>query len=134
MKIRLEHVQYMPKVLEVGTMYVSMEFGTAAHLCACGCGEKIRTPIGPAEWRVEETSTGPTLLPSVGNWQQSCQSHYIIWRGEIQWEGQWTEKQIAVGRIREQMRLSAYCNAQNKKQVLPNTGFNKWINRLFGRK
>lgn len=132
MKIRLELVQYMPKVLDVGILYVSKEFGTAAHLCACGCGEKIRTPLGPAEWRVEETSAGPTLLPSVGNWQQPCQSHYIIWRGEIQWEGQWTDNQIAVGRLREQMRLRAYCNAQNKKQVQPNTGSNKWISRLFG--
>ena len=88
----------MPKELHAGMLYVSEEFGAAAHLCACGCGAKIRTPLGPTEWSVEETSAGPTLRPSVGNWQQACQSHYWIWRGEVNWATQWTPEQILEGR------------------------------------
>lgn len=64
MKIRLERVRYMPKQLEPGVLYVSEEFGAAAHLCACGCGSKIRTPLGPTEWSIEETENGPTVRPS----------------------------------------------------------------------
>jgi hypothetical protein len=50
----LERVRYMPKDLQSGVLYVSDEFLTAAHLCACGWGAKIRTPLGPTEWSVAE--------------------------------------------------------------------------------
>src|SRR5438477_3753793 len=98
MRIRLERVRFMPKELQPGILYVSEEFGAAAHLCACGCGSKIRTPLAPTEWSLEETASGPSLRPSVGNWQKPCRSHYWIDRGEIKWAGQWTEEQIAAGR------------------------------------
>ncbi len=39
-RISLQRVHHMPKVLEPGILYVSEEFGAAAHLCACGCGVK----------------------------------------------------------------------------------------------
>ena len=45
----------MPQDLRPGVLYVSEEFGAAAHLCACGCGEKVSTPLGPTEWSLEET-------------------------------------------------------------------------------
>lgn len=115
-RVRLERVHYMPKVLEPGLLYVSEEFGAAAHLCACGCGTKIRTPLGPTEWSVEETSEGPTLQPSVGNWQQACRSHYWIWRGHIEWSGNWTQAQIAAGRRREERRRHAYFAERDKQR------------------
>ncbi|ALF90976.1 DUF6527 family protein [Ralstonia solanacearum] len=114
-RLRLERVHYMPKVLEPGVLYASEEFGTAAHLCACGCGAKIRTPLGPTEWQLEETNDGPSLSPSVGNWQQPCRSHYWIWRGEIEWYGDWTEGQVQAGRRSEHQRRKAYF-AERAKQ------------------
>lgn len=53
--MELQRVHYMPKDLKPGILYVSEEFGAAAHLCACGCGMKVSTPLGPTEWSVEET-------------------------------------------------------------------------------
>lgn len=108
MKIKLRRVYYMPKELEPGVLYVSEEFGAAAHLCPCGCGSKIRTPLGPTEWAFEETGRGPTLRPSVGNWQHTCQSHYWIYRGEIIWSRKWTPEQIAAGRHDEEEYRRAY--------------------------
>jgi hypothetical protein len=110
-RITLQRVQYMPKQLEPGVLYVSEEFGTAAHLCACGCGAKIRTPLGATEWNIEETTSGPSLWPSVGNWQQACRSHYVISRGRIQWAGKWSAEQIAAGRHHEEDRRKAYYDA-----------------------
>jgi hypothetical protein len=98
----------MPKELEPGVLYVSDEFGAAAHRCACGCGSKIRTPLGPTDWTLKETDSGPTLYPSVGNWQQPCQSHYWIYRGEIRWAEKWTSEQIASGRRKEEERRRAH--------------------------
>src|ERR1043165_9608112 len=111
MKIRLQRVHYMPKQLEAGVLYVSEEFGAAAHLCACGCGSKVSTPLGPTDWALERTDAGPTLYPSIGNWQQACQSHYWIFRGEIKWSDKWTPAEIAVGRRREDERQRAYYDA-----------------------
>lgn len=108
MRIELQHVYYMPKELKPGVLYVSKEFGAAAHLCACGCGNKIRTPLGPTEWKLEETDSGPTLHPSIGNWQHACQSHYLIYRGKIIWSYKWTSEQIAAGRRNEEKRRRAY--------------------------
>jgi hypothetical protein len=108
MKIKLLHVHHMPKHLEPGILYVSEEYGAVAHLCPCGCGSRIRTPLGPTGWALEVTPFGPTLYPSIGNWQQACQSHYWIYQGEIIWADKWTPAQIAAGRRREEGRRRAY--------------------------
>jgi hypothetical protein len=116
MKIELQRIRYMPKELKPGVLYVSEEFGTAAHLCACGCGSKIRTPLGPTEWSLEETNSGPTLRPSIGNWQLRCQSHYLIISGEIIWAPKWTPEEIAAGRRNEERRRRAYYDALARKR------------------
>jgi hypothetical protein len=111
MKIKLQRVHYMPKELRPGLLYVSDQFGTAAHLCVCGCGCKIRTPLGPTEWALTETRRGPTLHPSVGNWQQACQSHYVISEGQIIWAGKLTPAEIAAGRRSEDYHRRSYYDA-----------------------
>jgi len=123
-RIRLQRVQYMPAVLEPGVLYVSEEFDIAMHLCACGCGTTVKTPLGPTEWSVEETAEGPTMRPSIGNWQQACKSHYLIHRGEIVWALKWSPQQIETGRRAEEARRTAYYAALYRKK-----GF---IGRLFG--
>ncbi|MCY9664880.1 DUF6527 family protein [Paenibacillus alginolyticus] len=131
MKIRLQHVKYMPKDLEKGVLYLSEEFGTAAHLCACGCGSKIRTPLGPTEWSLKETPLGPSLYPSIGNWQQACKSHYFIKQGNIIWAGQWTPEEVEAGRYAEELRRKAYYDALESR----NFGFWRklwnWLKNLF---
>lgn len=98
----------MPAQLAPGILYVSEEFETAAHLCACGCGDKIRTPLGPTEWQFIDDREGPSLFPSVGNWQRACQSHYWVDRGHITWSSKWSPDQIAAGRVSEQRRRDRY--------------------------
>ena len=129
MKFKLQRVQYMPKELEVGVLYVSEEFETAAHLCACGCGSKIRTPLGPTEWSFEETTKGPSLYPSIGNWQKPCQSHYWINQGEIHWAEQWSPEQIAAGRRSEESRRSAYYEGLKPKRLGIFARFWNWFKK-----
>ena len=131
MKIELQRVHYMPRELNPGVLYISEKFGAAAHLCACGCGSKVRTPIGPTEWSVKETDRGPTLWPSVGNWQKSCQSHYLITRGEVIWAEHWSAEQIAEGRRREEKRRSNYCNSWSRKWG--RIALWRWVRSLFER-
>ncbi len=134
MKIKLEQVQYIPKELESGILYVSKEFGAAAHLCACGCGSKIRTPISPTDWTLDITEDGPSLFPSVGNWQQACQSHYWIYRGKIKWADRWTPEQISVGRLYEQKRDIAYYEKFGQKHQSILKKIYKMLKKISGRK
>lgn len=106
--LRLEKVEFMPKELVPGVLYVAEKYGAAAHLCACGCGRKIRTPLGPTSWKLVEDENGPSLWPSVGNWQQACKSHYIIEDGNVVECGRWTDEEIQSGRMREQEEAKVY--------------------------
>ena len=123
----------MPQGLSPGVLYVSEEFGAVAHLCACGCGTKVRTPLGPTEWSLEETNEGPTLRPSVGNWQQACQSHYLITAGEVIWAERWTAEEIANGRRLEEERRRAYYDALDRKRRSVLRRLWRWISGLFKR-
>ena len=114
MKFTMQRVHYMPKDLIPAVLYVSEEFDIAMHLCACGCGTK--TPLGPTEWSVRETKRGPDLRPSVGNWQQPCQSHYWIDCGEVTWSEKWTAEEIAADRRSEQERRSDYYSALDRQR------------------
>ena len=127
----MERVRTMPTALEPGVLYVSHEFETAAHLCACGCGSKVRTPLGPTEWAFHDDPEGPTLDPSVGNWQRPCQSHYWVDRGRIEWSARWSEAQIEAGRAEEQRRRERYYT-----ELRPEPWWRRawrWINALAGK-
>jgi hypothetical protein len=130
-KISRQDVEFMPGQLEPGILYVSEKYGTAAHLCACGCGAKIRTPLSPTEWAVGRDSAGPSLWPSVGNWQQACQSHYIIRNGKIIWCGKWTPDQIAAGRSNEEARRRAHYEAMYAKESAWKR-FRRWLKSQLG--
>ncbi len=127
----LERVRYVPKMLNPGVLYVAEDFDVAVHLCACGCGSKITTPLGPAEWKVTERGGLPTLHPSVGNWQLPCRSHYLIIAGRTHWAGQWSEAQIMAGRNAEQVRRETYYKARAHERK-PWVRFWKWLRGLFG--
>lgn len=128
MRFELQRVEHMPAVLQPGVLYVSDTFSTAAHLCACGCGSKIRTPLGPTEWTVTKTPSGPTLAPSVGNWQKPCRSHYVIDEGEVVWHADWTPAQVEAGRRAEARRREAYYAEQARGR-----GIWGWLRRIFSR-
>ncbi len=131
--IKLNLVHYIPKELEPGILYVSEEFETAGHMCPCGCGNKIITPLGTTDWSLTVRGGRPTLYPSIGNWQIPCRSHYWINDGSIEWSYQWTEKQILAGRQNEEKRRKKYYkNLEQKKKK--RSIFRRILNWLLGEK
>lgn len=134
MKYKLELVHYLPTDLSPGFLYVSEEFGIAVHLCPCGCGSKIRTPLGKTDWVLKKTKMGPSLYPSIGNWQLPCQSHYWITEGTIVWAKRWTSEQIYEGHRREEERNNFYFNDQLKPQQKLIRYLQSLIKKLFIRK
>ena len=87
--------------------------------------------MGPTEWKLKETKRGPTLYPSVGNWQQACQSHYVIYQGEVRWSDKWTTEQIAMGRRSEEQHRQTYYEAFDRKnEGIMRRGW-RWLKSLF---
>jgi hypothetical protein len=129
--ITLQRVKYLPRELSPGILYVSEEFAIAGHLCACGCRNKVITPLGPAEWMFSERAGRPTLRPSVGNWQLPCRSHYVIAAGRIHWGTQWSDAQVAAGRRAEEQRREAYYESLGKFSLWHR--LRRWIRKLLRR-
>ena len=94
-------VDHIPEKVEPGVLYVSMEYGTAAHSCCCGCGEEVVTPFTPTDWKMTFDGETVSLHPSVGNWSLACRSHYVIKRGRVIEAGPWTDEQVAAERRRD---------------------------------
>lgn len=80
-------VEFMPKVLDEGVLYVSMTYATASHRCFCGCGMKVVTPLSPTDWRLTFDGDSLSLHPSIGNWSYPCCSHYILRNNRVVWAG-----------------------------------------------
>lgn len=96
--IRYMPVETIPRTIDDGVLYVSEKFGTAIHMCCCGCGNEVVTPLGPTDWKVEVDGDAVSLYPSVGNWSLACRSHYWIKGGEVVWAEQWSRQRIEYGR------------------------------------
>jgi len=107
-KIQLEEVEFIPKNLEPGKLYVSGQQNVAVHLCACGCDNKVTTPLGPAEWFFYTEIGNPSLYPSIANWHIPCRSHYWVKDGEVIWSSIPNEEQLKGMRKNNQERLKKY--------------------------
>lgn len=97
--LHLEHqfIRHLPDVLRPGTLYISMEYSTASHLCCCGCGEEVVTPFAPAQWKMTFDGEAVSLHPSIGNWLLQCRSHYVIKNGQVLEAAPWSDAQVATG-------------------------------------
>ena len=128
---RLEHewVRYLPEKPELGVLYVSREYNTATHLCCCGCGMEVVTPLNAAKWRLTDHGDSVSLGPSIGNWSFPCQSHYWISRGEVEWVGHMTDEQIARVRYYDHESLQ-----RTLEPAEPNPGFWQKLLRWFHRR
>jgi hypothetical protein len=84
---RFQHVfvESFPDDLEPSMLYVSMDFASVAHKCACGCGLPIYTPLTPLGWRLIYDGESISLYPSLAHDGAPCRSHYWIQRNTIRW-------------------------------------------------
>jgi hypothetical protein len=105
---KYEFVRFMPKEFADGTIYISIEFATAAHKCFCGCGNKVVTPLSPAGWEITFDGVSVTFDPSIGNWSFPCQSHYWIRRNRVEWAPRWSKEEITANRRRDRSDQEQY--------------------------
>jgi len=103
-----EFVEFLPKALAEGVLYISIPYATVSHLCFCGCGMRVVTPLSPTDWRLTFDGETVSLEPSVGNWSYPCRSHYVLRANRVIWMGQMSEREIRAIRERDARDKARY--------------------------
>lgn len=141
-RLNPQFVEHFPERLEPGELYLAMEFATAVHLCACGCGNKVITPLSPTDWQMSFDGESISLKPSIGNWSFRCRSHYWVRSGRVVWAGSMSQEAINAVRNRDILAKALHQAARAKgedvglpewadAQVEPKT--TTWLERLKSR-
>jgi hypothetical protein len=107
-KVQPTYVDGIPATLRPGYLYISRRYRTAAHLCACGCGARVATPLKPAKWLLEDKSGLVSLRPSISRPPEQCNSHYWIRDNRIVWCRPLSGKEAASARARDQRDVQMY--------------------------
>ena len=94
-------VEVLPTELDPGVLYISGSHNIVAHLCCCGCGKEVVTPLGEAGWTLRYDGR-ISLSPSVGNGAYDCKSHYVIQASRVRWLSNMTPEQHIHARARDQ--------------------------------
>jgi len=101
-RIRSKVVDYIPRQLESGVIYISYLNEVAIHECICGCGNEVVTPLSKKNgWIIKEDDQGVTLYPSIGNYAFQCKSHYWIRNGQVIWIGKKKSQNALIACIRD---------------------------------
>lgn len=117
--VTLQEVEFIPERLEQGILYISRKYGTAIHLCCCGCGKEVVTPIGATDWSLKITGNNVTLYPSIGNWSFECRSHYWIRNSRVVWAEDMSQATIERGRDANLRRKAAFFAEDNAQRHPP---------------
>lgn len=99
--IKHEFVEFIPANLDEGKVYISIPYATATHLCCCGCGHEVVTPLSPTDWHVSFNGETISLYPSIGNWSFPCRSHYWITNNRIIEAEFWTHEEVNQNRKKD---------------------------------
>jgi len=118
------HVESAPEQLAAGILYISHRYNTALHLCCCGCGAEVVTPLNPAKWTLTEHGAVVSLYPSIGNWSLPCRSHYWIEDGKVRWSYEFTDAQIRGVKARDLQDVVRHVGRESEppKAPIPSRG------------
>ncbi|WP_405996696.1 DUF6527 family protein [Streptomyces sp. NBC_00829] len=103
--LRPVFTETFPPTMDAGVLYVSIPYRTCGHLCCCGCGHEVITPLSPAQWSIIYDGENVSLTPSIGNWVLPCQSHYWIRNGRVRFSRRYSAVEIAQNRERDRREL-----------------------------
>ena len=112
--LRPVFTETFPPTMDAGVLYVSIPYRTCGHLCCCGCGHEVITPLSPAQWSISYDGENVSLAPSIGNWALPCRSHYWIHDGRVRWRHRYSVAEIAQNRDRDRRLL-----ARNPEEASP---------------
>lgn len=125
-------VEFIPKKLDEGALYIATEHSTATHLCCCGCGTKVVLSLRPTDHSLDVSSQGyVSIWPSVGNWDLPCRSHYIIKQNRVIWVGAMRDEDIKRAYLEDEAMKEAYISGFRRKKAWWQKVFD-FIKSIFG--
>ena len=77
-----------PVPRQPGVLYILRNLECASHLCPCGCGNQVITPLdGDSHpgWSLSTRDELVSLTPSVHCTGFACRSHYFIRDNKVEW-------------------------------------------------
>ena len=110
-------VCFIPNKIEDNILYISLNFGTVIHNCACGCGNEVNTPLSPTAWKMIYNGKSVSLKPSIGNWSFECKSHYWITKNNVEWSLKWSDETIREVRAVEDSEREDYYIKKDSKEL-----------------
>jgi len=123
-KLQHKFVEFMPRELEDGILYVSIRFRIASHNCCCGCGNEVVTNLSRNGWQLIYDGESVSLYPSIGNWDFQCRSHYWIIQDEVQWAERWSDKKIKrIKSLEAKIGTNSESDYKNRSKAKIKTGF-----------
>lgn len=131
-RIEPRFVEFIPGVRDDGVVYISIEYGAIVHNCCCGCGEKVSTPLSPAQWSFTFDGEHISLSPSVGSGTLPCNSHYVITRNEGRWAPTMTKAQTTAALNRDRAVVEDHLEPTDSVAQEPARWWT-WLTRLFRR-
>ena len=137
MRLQHEFCEFVPGNLKPGTLYISMEYGTAVHLCVCGCGQKVVTPLSPTDWKLIYDGDTVSLDPSIGNWSFDCQSHYWIKKNQVIVSKKWNDEEIEENRLWDKKSKKHHYQgnggSDDNDEFEPKSGLIDYLKNIFRR-
>ena len=131
-------VDSVPENMDGGVIYVSVKYRSVMHLCACGCGSEVVTPLSPTDWRLTFDGVSVSLDPSVGNWSLACRPHYFIRGNKAVWASDMSDEWVAAGREWDRKNKECYFSDQkletkslDKPAQPPNAASEGFLDRAF---
>jgi len=106
----------LPEPLQPGVLYISERFNLAGHLCACGCGREVITPLSDAQWHLKWHGERVSISPSIGNSNFPCRSHYFIVESRIVWSNPMTDHMIAYARAADEAAIAGQVERENRRR------------------
>ena len=116
-QISPEFVNEIPRELAPGKLYICCPYRAVKHVCACGCGTEINTPLHPTAWTLICDGVSVSLSPSIGNWSEECQSHYWIRNNQIRWASKFSRYEILQTRRKSEWEREQYFNTHTKPEI-----------------
>lgn len=125
--LRHEFVEFIPRQVEDGVLYVSLEYATARHNCCCGCGMPVVTPLSPNDWQLIFDGRSVSLYPSIGNWSFPCRSHYWIDRGRVRTAHDWSDSRIEAARTASRLARLGDPDSEPESDGDDDAGVLSWL-------
>jgi len=120
--VNTQFVDFIPDILEEGTLYISDKYSIASHKCCCGCGSEVVTPLSPTDWQIKRVGRLVSLHPSIGNWSFPCRSHYYIKSNRVQWAGDMRQEDINAGIAIDRQNKAHYYASRTRARGDPCSG------------